>query len=65
MVVELFNNPNYRHELFEMGLRPETGFGCAFWFLFEPNLAVQRMFADELAVLSDQFNVFGPFPGHS
>ncbi len=36
----LFDNPYHRRALREMGLRPETAFGCAFRFLFQPNAAV-------------------------
>lgn len=36
----LFDNPHHRRALAHMGLRPETAFGCAFRFLFEPNSAV-------------------------
>lgn len=36
----LFDNPYHRRALAEMGLRPETAFGCAFRFLFKPNAAV-------------------------
>lgn len=32
-----------------MGLRPETAFGCAFRFLFEPNNVVQKSPAMEMA----------------
>jgi hypothetical protein len=36
----LFDSPHHRRALGEMGLRPETAFGCAFRFLFQPNSAV-------------------------
>lgn len=36
----LFDNPYHRRALAEMGLRPETAFGCAFRFLIKPNAAV-------------------------
>jgi hypothetical protein len=32
-----------------MGLRPETAFGCAFRFLFEPNNVVEKSAAMEMA----------------
>lgn len=37
----LFDNPHHRRALASMGLRPETAFGCAFRFLFEPNAFVK------------------------
>jgi hypothetical protein len=35
-------NPHHRDELREMGLRPETMFGCAFRALFKPSAALIR-----------------------
>ena len=34
---ELFANPHHRQQLFELGLRPETAFGCVLNFLMHPN----------------------------
>ena len=35
----LFKNPHHMHRLASWGLRPETAFGCAFHYLFEPTAA--------------------------
>ncbi|TFJ81195.1 hypothetical protein NSK_007463 [Nannochloropsis salina CCMP1776] len=33
----IFNNPHYSQKLYDVGLRPETAFACAFRFLFAPS----------------------------
>lgn len=38
-----------QQQLADMGLRPETAFGCAFRFLFEPNNVVEKSAAMEMA----------------
>jgi hypothetical protein len=42
-----------RQRLLDMGLRPDTAFGCAARFLFEPQPAVRELFAEEIDRLSD------------
>jgi hypothetical protein len=42
--------------LYDMGLRPETAFGCAFRFLFSPNDAVKEAFGTEFERLEDSHN---------
>lgn len=32
----LFDNPFYREQMFALGLRPETAYGCAYDFLLYP-----------------------------
>jgi hypothetical protein len=39
--------------LYDMGLRPDTAFGCAFRFLFAPNDAVNEAFGHEFERLQD------------
>lgn len=34
--VGLFDNPFYREQMFALGLRPETAYGCAYDFLLYP-----------------------------
>jgi hypothetical protein len=50
----LIENPHHRAQLYAMGLRPETIFGCAMDFLLRPNEALFDMFNDELQVLSNK-----------
>jgi hypothetical protein len=42
--------------LYDMGLRPDTAFGCAFRFLFAPNDAVKEAFGSEFGRLQDTHN---------
>ena len=37
----LFDNPFYREQLFALGLRPETAYGCGYDFLLYPQPQVQ------------------------
>jgi hypothetical protein len=39
--------------LYDMGLRPDTAFGCAFRFLFAPNDAVKEAFSTEFERLEN------------
>lgn len=48
----LFYNTNHMAELFRMGLRPETAFGCAINFLFEPWPSTMRPYAAIINELS-------------
>ena len=58
MSAVLFDNPHYRQQLQEMGLRPETAFHCAMNFLFQPTMAVQMHFQREFEIMSsDIFKV--------
>lgn len=50
-IIQLFDNPYHRGQLFEMGLRPETALSCAWNFLFSPNDAVQHAMTTEFAAL--------------
>jgi hypothetical protein len=34
--VGIFDNPYYREQMFTLGLRPDTAYGCAFHFLMYP-----------------------------
>ena len=45
MIHDLFRNPHHSRQLHTLGVRPETAFSCAYWFLFSPNEAVRRRFA--------------------
>ncbi len=60
-VFRLFDNPYHRRALFEMGLRPETAFACAFRFLFAPNAKTRNetgwLLAKERLVLPDDDDV--------
>jgi len=52
----MFDNPFFKRTLFDMGLSPDTAFGCAFNFLFQPNLEMlNRLFFEELKYLQDPF----------
>jgi hypothetical protein len=53
MASRLHANPFYRRRLHDMGLRPETAFGCAMDFLFSPGPAILDTFSEEVAVMSD------------
>lgn len=35
MTYQIFRNPYHAHQLYEMGLRPETAFGCIINYLLE------------------------------
>lgn len=48
----LFNNPLYKTQLYKMGLRPETAYGCALEYLFTPSLAVKEHFHDEIITMT-------------
>lgn len=39
--VGIFDNPYYRDQMFQLGLRPETAFGCGYDFLLYPQAKVQ------------------------
>jgi hypothetical protein len=49
--VGLFDNPFYRDQLFAMGLRPETAFGCGYDFLLYPQPKVGQTRALRQALL--------------
>ena len=55
----LFDNPVYTKELYNLGLRPETAFGCAIDFLFAPSIAVRTYFAHEFRVMSSSMLKIG------
>lgn len=40
--VGLFDNPYYREQMFALGLRPETAYGCAYNFLLYPQPQVWK-----------------------
>ncbi len=44
----IFDNPYYREQLFMLGLRPETAYGCAYDFLLYPQPQV-RIFRPQTA----------------
>jgi len=48
----LFNNPVYKAQLYSMGLRPETAYGCALEYLFTPSLSVKEHFRDEIITMT-------------
>ncbi len=48
----LFNNPVYKVQLYTMGLRPETAYGCALEYLFTPSLSVKEHFRDEIITMT-------------
>ena len=48
----LFENPVYKRTLYEVGLRPETAFGCALDYLFAPSISVQTYFSHEFRIMS-------------
>lgn len=48
----LFNNPQYKSQLYRMGLRPETAYGCALEYLFAPSLAIKQHFHDEILTMT-------------
>ena len=45
MIYDLFQNTHYSRQLHRWGVRPETAFSCAYWFLFSPTEAVRSRFA--------------------
>ncbi|EFJ50131.1 hypothetical protein VOLCADRAFT_89210 [Volvox carteri f. nagariensis] len=47
ITVGLFNNPNHRRQLENLGLRPDTAFGCAAAFLFFPNAETRALAAED------------------
>lgn len=49
----LFSNVHHYNELYRMGLRPETAFGCAMNFLFSPHPHVMRPYANIISKLVD------------
>lgn len=53
VTLRLFDNPVAKPRLLEMGLRPETAFGCALNFLLQPHPIVREQFAHEFEVLSN------------
>lgn len=53
----LFDNPLYKQRLYDMGLRPETAFGCMHNFLFEILPAVKDKFLGETAIMEDHNNI--------
>lgn len=48
---KLFDNPHHYRELYAMGLRPETAYGCALSFLFEPWPSVMAPIASIISKL--------------
>ena len=50
-IVQLFDNPYHRSQLFQMGLRPETAARCALDFLFSPSGSLRRAMSREFKVL--------------
>lgn len=57
IVVPLFDNALYRLQLFRMGLRPETAYGCMFNFLFDILPTVRDMFAREISIMEDSSSI--------
>jgi hypothetical protein len=53
---KLFDNPYHSKQLYSMGLRPETIFGCALNFLFRPKNEVRNEFWCSLAVIWHAFS---------
>ena len=53
MVVPLFDNPVYKQQLVNMGLRPETAYGCMYAFLFQVLPATKELLVRELAAMED------------
>jgi hypothetical protein len=53
LTVRLFENPYVRQRLLDMGLFPDTAFGCAMDFLFAPNAEVQAVVARERQRLAE------------
>lgn len=53
LVVPLFDNPVYKQQLFKMGLRPETAYGCMYAFLFEILPGAREMLAREIAAMEN------------
>lgn len=53
LVLPLFDNPFVRRRLYQMGLRPDTAFGCAFNYLFEPHAEVLKPYAAILREVSN------------
>ena len=51
--IALFSNPYTASQLYNLGLRPETAFGCALNYLFQPLPDMHKMFEHELAVLQN------------
>ena len=49
--VRLFDNPHHADQLRNMGLTPETAFGCAMNYLFEPIPEVMESIEPEIALL--------------
>jgi hypothetical protein len=41
--VGLFDNPFYREQMYALGLRPETAYGCAYDFLLYPQSKARLM----------------------
>ena len=54
--VRMFENPHYGKKLRDLGLTPETAFGCAFRYLFTPNKEVIDRYRDYISIL-DQPNI--------
>ena len=50
-IVQLFDNPYHRSQLFRMGLRPETAVRCAFDFLFSPTDSLLNAMDREFKIL--------------
>ena len=50
----LFHNQRYKAELHNMGLRPETAYGCALEYLFAPSKRVREHFEDAFLGMSSK-----------
>ncbi|KAL3130709.1 hypothetical protein ABBQ38_000058 [Trebouxia sp. C0009 RCD-2024] len=48
----LFNNPQYKSQLYRMGLGPEIAYGCALEYLFAPSLAIKQHFHEEILTMT-------------
>ena len=57
MIHDLFRNARYARQLHRWGVRPETAFSCAYWFLFSPSEAVRNRFAPVETVLANSHSL--------
>lgn len=53
IIVPLFDNPLYKQKLFDMGIRPETAFGCMFNFLFNLAPELRGLFTPQINIMQD------------
>lgn len=57
VTVRLFDNPYHAQQLRALGLTPETAFGCAMEFLFQPNPVMQDMMQPSINVLAPVLSI--------